>query len=34
MVEVFTLNDAKRLVEDGWQFVCNVDNHPIFRREV
>lgn len=29
-----TLEDARRLVEDGWQYVCNVDNHPLFRKAV
>jgi integrase len=29
-----TVDDARRLVEDGWQFVCNVDNHPMFKKGV
>jgi hypothetical protein len=29
-----TVEDARRLVEDGWQFVCNVDEHPQFRKGV
>jgi integrase len=29
-----SVDDAKRLVEDGWQFVCNVDNHLLFKKGV
>lgn len=29
-----TVDDASRLVEDGWQFVCKVDDHPLFRKGV
>jgi integrase/predicted RNA-binding Zn-ribbon protein involved in translation (DUF1610 family) len=29
-----SVDDARRLVEDGWQFVCNVDSHPLFRKGV
>jgi hypothetical protein len=29
-----TVDDARRLLEDGWQFVCNVDNHPLFKKGV
>lgn len=27
-----TTDQAKQLVEDGWQYVCDVDNHPLFRK--
>jgi integrase len=29
-----TTEDARRLVEDGWQYICSVDNHPLFRKAV
>jgi integrase len=29
-----TPEEARRLVEDGWQYVCDVDHHPLFRKAV
>lgn len=29
-----TGDDARRLVEGGWQYVCEVDKHPLFRKGV
>lgn len=29
-----TTEEAKRLVEDGWQYVCDFDHHPLFRKAV
>jgi len=29
-----TLEDAKRYIENGWQYVCDFEGHPCFRKAV
>jgi integrase len=29
-----TMEDAKRYIEEGWQYVCDIDGHPAFRKAV